>query len=131
MWKVEKLVSKGNYNYAVVKGHPNATKHGYVLHHRIVVENKLRRLLRSDEIVHHKNHDKKDNTIDNLEVLTASEHSKLHNTTGRSMVELQCPECEDSFERERRQTHLVKGGKRTFCSRICNGRFNRRIQLNK
>lgn len=25
-WKIEKIVSKGDYDYAVVKGHPKATK---------------------------------------------------------------------------------------------------------
>lgn len=50
-WKVEKNVSKGDYDYAVVKNHPAATKHGYVLYHRIVVENHLGRLLNSNEVV--------------------------------------------------------------------------------
>jgi len=58
-WKIEKIVSKGDYNYAVVKNHPNATKYGYVLHHRIVMENHLGRLLNSNEVVHHINGQKK------------------------------------------------------------------------
>lgn len=53
MWKIEKIVKKGDYNYAVVKNHPHATKYGYVLHHRIVMENFLGRLLSPQEIVHH------------------------------------------------------------------------------
>lgn len=52
MWKTEKIVSKGDYSYAIVRGHPNATKNGYVLEHRIVMENHLKRLLNPDEIVH-------------------------------------------------------------------------------
>lgn len=54
MWNIEKIVSKGDYDYAVVKGHPNATENSYVLHHRIVMENHLNRLLNSNEVVHHK-----------------------------------------------------------------------------
>jgi hypothetical protein len=38
MWKIQKLVSKGDYTYAKVPEHPSATKNGYVLEHRIVVE---------------------------------------------------------------------------------------------
>lgn len=77
MWKIEKIVSKGEYNYAVVKAHPNATSNGYVLEHRVVVENHLNRLLDSSEVVHHLNGDKKDNRIENLEIMTLALHSAL------------------------------------------------------
>ena len=53
MWKIEKIVKKGDYLYAVVIEHPCSTKHGYVLHHRIVMENHLKRLLSHSEVVHH------------------------------------------------------------------------------
>ena len=59
MWNIEKIVKKGDYLYAVVKEHPKATKHGYVLLHRVVMENHLNRLLNEDEVVHHRNKDKK------------------------------------------------------------------------
>ena len=55
MWKIEKIIKKGDYLYAKVLGHPNATKHGYVLEHRIVMENYLERLLNKSEIVHQLN----------------------------------------------------------------------------
>ena len=45
VWKIRRIVSKGDYNYAVVPEHPNKTKFGYVLEHRIVMENHLGRLL--------------------------------------------------------------------------------------
>ena len=70
-WKIGKVVSKGDYLYAVVKYHPNRTKNNYVLLHGVIVENHLGRLLNSNEIVHHKNHDKKDNRVENLEVLSS------------------------------------------------------------
>ena len=129
-WKIKKIVSKGDYNYAVVKEHPLATKHGYVLHHRIVMENNLGRLLNSNEVVHHINGDKKDNAIKNLEVHDISKHSKSHGILkGRKMVNLICPECNMVFQREHRQTHLSKKGKWTTCSKSCRGKFSRRIQL--
>jgi hypothetical protein len=46
--------------------------------HRVVVEKHLGRRLRRDEHVHHLNGVKTDNRLENLVVLTASEHSKLH-----------------------------------------------------
>ena len=77
-WKIEKVVSTGEYNYAIVRNHPKASKQGYVLMHRVVIENHLGRLLNSTEIVHHINHKKKDNRIENLKLMTKSEHSSYH-----------------------------------------------------
>ena len=125
MWNIGKVISKGDYNYCIIKEHPKATKHGYVLMHRAVMENHLGRLLDDDEVVHHKNGDKKDNRICNLEVLNASEHVSMHGfSRGAAYVEARCPMCEKLFIRKRRNTHLQKPGQRaTFCSRECNARF--------
>lgn len=129
-WKIEKIVSKGDYNYAVVKKHPHATKHGYVLHHRIIMENHLGRLLNSNEVVHHINGNKKDNRIKNLEVHDKIDHIKSHvRQRGRRMINLICPECGKEFTREIRQTHLRKSSKWTACSPFCRGKFSRKIQL--
>lgn len=53
-------------------------KKGNVKQHRLVMENHLGRRLSENEVVHHKNGDKTDNSIDNLEVMTRSEHNSLH-----------------------------------------------------
>lgn len=130
-WKIERVVSKGDYDYAVAKDHPNATKHGYVLMHRIVVENHLGRLLNPEELVHHVNHKKKDNRIENLEVLTSKQHMRLH-ASGRKMCHIRCPQCKVEFCRAHNLTHLGNGrGKLTFCSRSCKGTFHRLCQLNR
>lgn len=46
--------------------------------HRIVAEEKIGRKLKPGEIVHHIDGDKKNNSPENLEVMTQSEHIKLH-----------------------------------------------------
>ena len=51
------------------------------------MENKIGRLLRSDEFVHHANHDRSDDRIENLELTTLVEHAKHHNPPER-MAEL-------------------------------------------
>lgn len=58
--------------------HPNCTKAGYVREHRLVMEEHLGRLLKPNEVVHHKNHNTLDNHIDNLEVMDKVDHDRLH-----------------------------------------------------
>src|SRR6185312_479482 len=128
MWQIEKLVSKGDYIYARVPSHTNSTKNGYVLHHRIVMENHIGRLLTKDEIVHHKDHDRKNNVITNLDIMTNSAHAKMHGLKhGRKMVKFKCPNCKNIFSRRSGNTHLWRNGTYTTCSRKCSGSFSRLI----
>jgi HNH endonuclease len=56
--------------------------------HRLVMEQHLGRKLTSNEVVHHKDGDKFNNSLDNLEVMSRAEHSRMH-MTGRKLSEKQ------------------------------------------
>lgn len=67
-----------------VKGHPHPQKshpdrdYAYVYRYRLVMEGHLGRYLLPSEDVHHKNGNKTDDRIDNLQVMSRSDHTKLH-----------------------------------------------------
>lgn len=53
-------------------------KNKYKYEHRLIIEKLIRRKLKSDEVVHHKNHNKLDNRISNLQVMTMADHARHH-----------------------------------------------------
>ena len=64
------------------------TKDGY--EHRCIMEACLGRPLSSKELVHHKNGNQQDNSIDNLELHTRAEHNRLHFGKGRILICVDC-----------------------------------------
>ncbi len=60
----------GGYVLLHIPGHPSANRRGYILEHRLVMEEHLGRPLRPFETPHHKNGRRDDNSLSNLELWT-------------------------------------------------------------
>lgn len=67
--------------------HPNAVN-GYVFEHRLVMEEQIGRLLEPDEIVHHLNRDRLDNSPENLELCKRGQHVRQHWADGAEAIDL-------------------------------------------
>ena len=65
-------------NGYIVEYQKGYNKKGNVKQHRRIMEEHLGRKLEPYEVVHHINGVKTDNRIENLQLMTASEHSSLH-----------------------------------------------------
>ena len=66
------------YIKVYVPDHPYSTKDGYVMEHILIMEKQIGRYITRDEVVHHKNHIRDDNRIENLQLMTFKEHSAFH-----------------------------------------------------
>lgn len=88
---------------------------------KYVLEVSLRRKLRAGYQAHHKDKDKTNDAIDNLQEKLGREHQREHFDNCKARyVALDCPYCHKEFVVEYNQTHWGKRrGEATHCSRPC------------
>jgi hypothetical protein len=89
-WKGGRYLHSRGYVYVKKPEHPRAEKWGYVLEHILVMEQHIGRYLNPGEEVHHVNHIKTDNRIENLRLTTKTEHPTFHT---KDMSERKCSDC--------------------------------------
>lgn len=77
-----KTTVQGGYIREHCPLHPAADAFGTVPQHRLVMERALGRYLAGTELVHHRNGDKMDNCLENLQIVTRREHFLLHQRQG-------------------------------------------------
>lgn len=101
-----------NYNgYIEVVLYPNDTFYPMVrlkgnrvhtvLEHRLVMAKHLNRCLKTGEIVHHKNHIRDDNRIENLQLVTEGRHLQI------TILERRVKHLEQKIEIQQRQIQLL------------------------
>lgn len=94
--------------------------------HRVVMENLLGRKLDEDEVVHHINENKQDNRIENLQIMSRSEHTHDHLSGTTDTKTINCYCCGKELIKE---TRLIKyrdktGQTKFYCSHACSAIAN-------
>lgn len=108
---IELKIDKGTgYKYFIDKESELSTGNsGRVYYHRFIVSLYEGRILGSNEHVHHRDGNKLNNSILNLEILSSSEHCKIHNPSNKGIGI--CVRCEKEFKKDKEYSK--------FCSTIC------------
>jgi hypothetical protein len=78
VWKGGRTIAAGGYVTILKPNHPFADVNGRIKEERLIMEKHIGRYLKPEEIIHHKNYNKMDNRIENLEIMSRSEHSRYH-----------------------------------------------------
>ena len=121
MWTGGRWARKDGYVFVLKHGHPMARPSGYVFEHRLVMSEHLKRTLLKNEIVHHINGIRNDNRIENLKLMTHSEHSSLH---WNKQISHKCIICSSDFKDS-------PSRKRKFCSMPCFRSYRRGLSIGR
>jgi hypothetical protein len=127
MFEILSVCKGGGYRYCRTNPpHPKRNAKGLYPLHRVLMENKLGRLLGPNEDVHHKDEDKENNSVDNLEVKAKDEHSR-HHRPGNPKDEYTCRCGKAFFMKKHVYAQRLARSKRgeLFCSIAC----SRKIQI--
>ncbi len=108
-------VSLGGYIAIYKPDHPHSSKLGYVMEHRLVMEQVLGRFLLPSEVVHHRDEKKDNNAPGNLLLMTRVSHCDYHVSERPRKPDIRCSECREV------KPHAARG----LCER-CYGRLQGR-----
>ena len=128
MFTIISTCKGGGYRYCRTDPpHPNANAKGLYPLHRVLVENRIGRLLRRDEHVHHRDEDKSNDSPSNLEVLSVAEHARIHaieraaEPMGFTCV---CGKQFSLLPSRARKRMKARKSKTLLCSRSCGTRYS-------
>lgn len=120
-----KLDTNG-YKYIYAPTNPYANKVGKVYEHILVMCNHIKRKLNPDECIHHKDRNKINNSLENLVLLTFSEHARLHLKEDRNIIfeTRYCETCKKPFI-------VSKNSGQKYCSNSCFRISRRHFEISK
>lgn len=111
------------YYEVYVPNNPMSKKRcGWLLEHRHIMSEHLGRSLTSDEIIHHKDENKKNNNLDNLELTNRSDHARGHED---QQCFTQCLQCGKTFKIKPCLPNKDRG---KFCSKACGSLSYRKVE---
>jgi len=122
--KIRFISNVNGYKRFVDKKHPLANSDGTVYYHRHLASLKIGRWLKSNEVVHHIDGNKKNNSMENLVVLTFTEHGKRH-ARGKRITKT-CIYCGNTFSVKNKRKDTAK-----YCSSKCQGLHKRKFNISK
>ena len=128
---------RGNKIYRRVEIHRDGRK---IKYSRLIIENKLGRKLKPNEVVHHKNRNTLDDRINNLQVMSLNEHSRLHSAGKNNAMYGKTGELNSRWSRSKvnclicgkkvyKQAYSMKLYKKHFCSNKCARKYNNKITV--
>lgn len=123
---------KDGRKFIVYKGEDN--KYHSKAYARYLMEQHLGRKLTNEEEVHHKDHNKMNDVIENLEVKNKTAHRREHNI--KPIIIEHCYVCGsdiivDSRKRANHYRSKNKNPDKWFCSKHCSGIFGQKEQQNR
>lgn len=130
-WVYKPTLSKKEGRLVVALVHKTNSTRTSMSYARYLLSIQLGRKLNADEQVDHINENRLDDRLENLQILSPLENKlKYHVSKGtkKRFLVIKCPECGRVFEKSRNQTHVVKGGTYTACSRKCSGILGQKIR---
>lgn len=85
------------------------------------MEKHLRRYLTKEEVIHHKDENRQNNKLENLELLSRKDHASLHLGKLAKTIEITCTYCKKVVIKRYNQivTKLKNGQKDFYCNRSC------------
>lgn len=98
--------------------------------HRHIMEQHLNKKLNYNETIHHINGNGKDNRIENLEIISRSQHTKNQWKKYRknNNVHLKCPWCQKDFNLLPSEYKQKSNNKQMFCSRSCSSKYYNNVE---
>lgn len=120
-FKIDKTLK---YKYVYLPSHALANKAGKVYEHNYVICKTLNRFLNSNEVIHHKDRNRSNNTLSNLMVLTRKEHMELHaKEDGKETITTyHCKYCNNIF-------NAYPHDNKSFCSDTCYRLASRKFEI--